>query len=206
MPLRVFIGGEYSGRVRDAFLARGHDAMSCDFLPSEAAGPHYQGDMMDVIDDGWDLAIFHPTCRYLANSGAKHLYKGMKKENGINHDRWAKMEAAALFFRKLLHYRKIKRICVENPIIHGHAKKIIGRQQTQTIQPWMHGHMETKATCLWLNGLMPLRETDNVYDAMMKLTRAERSRVHFMAPGEDREKDRSLTLQGIADAYADQWG
>lgn len=195
--MRVLVACEYSGRVRDAFIALGHDAMSCDLLPTDQPGPHYEGDVFDIINDGWDLMIAHPPCTYLANSGAKHLYKGMKKENGRCPERWANMETGALFFKRLL-AANIPRIAIENPIMLGHAKRIIGQTQTQTIQPWQYGHGETKATCLWLKGLMPLRPTSIVPGREQK--------VFKMAPSPDRWKLRSTTYQGIADAFAMQWG
>jgi hypothetical protein len=204
--MRVLVGCECSGVVREAFRALRHDAWSCDLKPAEDGSPfHIQGDVLDHLADGWDLGIFHPVCRYLTNSGAKHLYLGMRKENGINPDRWAKMEAGAAFFLKLLN-SPIPKVAVENPIMHRHAKAIIGVQQTQIVQPWMFGHLETKATCLWLRGLPPLEPTNNVYDAMMALPIAERARVHHMPPGPNREADRSRTLPGIGAAMARFWG
>ena len=137
--MKVLAGCEFSGVVRDAFKARGHDAWSCDFLPSENNGQHYQGDVLDILDDGWDLAIFHPPCTFLSNSGSKHLYLGKKKENGRCPARWRNMETAARFFRLLLD-SDIPKKAVENPIIHRHAAELIGRRQDQIIQPWEHGH------------------------------------------------------------------
>lgn len=195
--MKVLIGCEYSGRVRDAFIAAGHDAMSCDLLPTDAPGPHYEGDIFDVINDGWDLAIFHPPCTYLANSGVRWL--------GTQPDRWKHMIDGAVFFRDLLH-APIPHIAVENPVMHGYARKIIGERATQTIHPWEHGHPEQKATGLWLRGLPPLMPTDNVREVMKSLTVAERNRIHYASPGPDRWKLRSTTYQGIADAMADQWG
>lgn len=151
------------------------------------------------------IGIFHPVCRYLTNSGAKHLYLGMRKENGINPERWVNMEAGAAFFLRLWN-APIPRVAVENPIMHGHAQRIIGAKPTQIIQPWMFGHPETKATCLWLRNLPPLEEPDNVYDAMMALPIAQRARVHHTPPGPNREADRSRTLPGIGAAMAKFWG
>ena len=203
--MRVLVACEYSGRVRDAFIAKGHEAMSCDLLPTDSEGPHHTGSVFDVIDDGWDLMIAHPPCTYLANSGAKHLYRGMKKENGRNPKRWRQMSNGAAFFKKLLD-ADIPKIAIENPIMLGHAKKLIGRSQSQVIHPWHFGHTEQKATCLWLKGLPDLVPTDNVYDAMMKLTKQERERMFYLPPSADRWKIRSTTYQGIADAMAEQWG
>lgn len=195
--MRVLVGCEFSGKVRDAFIARGHDAMSCDLLPTEAPGPHYQGDILDILGDWWDMLIAFPACTYMANSGAKHLYKGMKKENGVNQDRWGRMVKATDFFKKLWH-SKIPKIAVENPVMHGHAKALIGVNQTQIIQPWQHGHGETKATCLWLENLPLLKPTN--------IVSGREARIHRMPPSKDRGKKRSATYQGIADAMAEQWG
>jgi len=138
--MRVLIACEYSGTVRDAFVAKGHDAMSCDLLPTDKAGPHYQGDVFDIIGDGWDLMIAHPPCTYLTNSGVTWLHK--------DPSRWAKLDDGAAFFKALLN-ADIPMIAVENPIMHKYAKERIGgTKQTQVVQPWMFGHLEQKATCL----------------------------------------------------------
>lgn len=196
-PLRVLVACEYSGAVRDAFLRAGHDAMSCDLLPTDAPGPHHQGDVFDVLGDGWDLMIAHPPCTYLTNSGVRWLHS--------DPTRWQDMVDGAVIFRDLLN-APIPRVAVENPVMHGYAAKIVGQRQTQVIQPWMHGHPETKATGLWLRNLPPLTETDNVRAHMLTLPKAERSRIHYAAPGPDRWKLRSTTYAGIAAAMADQWG
>lgn len=192
--VKVLVGCEFSGTVRDAFTARGHEAMSCDILPSETPGWHYEGDVRDVLDGSWDLAVFHPPCTYLANSGVRWLYggKGTKRDQL----RWNAMLDAAVFFSDLLNAR-IPRIAVENPTMHRHARDIIGSGPTQTIQPWQFGHGETKATGLWLKGLPPLRPTDVVA--------GREQRVHRMAPGPNRWRERSRTYPGIAEAMADQW-
>jgi hypothetical protein len=192
--VRVLVACEFSGVVRDAFLARGHDAMSCDLLPSEAPGPHYQGDVRDILDDGWDLMVAHPPCTYLANSGVRWLYGG--KGTRRDHVRWNAMVDAAVFFADLLN-APIPRIAVENPIMHRYGRDIIGRGPDQTIQPWQHGHPETKATCLWLKGLPPLEPTN--------IVPGREPRVHHAPPGPNRWKERSRTLPGIAAAMADQW-
>lgn len=193
--MRVLIACEFSGTVRDAFLARGHDAVSCDLLPSASPGPHIQGDALDRLGDGWDLLIAHPPCTYLSNSGVRWLYGG----RGQVRDpvRWANMEDGANFFRAMLE-APIPRIAVENPVMHGHAKAIVGRDQDQTIQPWQFGHGETKATCLWLKDLPPLAPT--------QIVDGRAPRVHFASPSPDRWKERSVTLSGIASAMAEQWG
>ena len=196
--MRVLVACEYSGTVRDAFRARGHDAMSCDLLPTDVDGPHYQGDVFDIINDGWDLMVAHPPCTYLTNSGVTWLHK--------DPSRWAKLDEGAAFFKALLN-APIERIAVENPIMHKYAKERIGGvKQSQVIQPWMFGHMEQKATCLWLRNLPPLTPTNNVRDAMMALPDNERQRLHYLPPSADRWKIRSATFKGIAEAMADQWG
>ena len=194
--MKVLIACEYSGRVRDAFIAKGHDAMSCDVLPTDAPGPHYEGDVREVLNAGWDLMIAHPPCTYLANSGVSWLHK--------DQSRWSKMWEAAEFFRLLLE-APIPMKAIENPIMHKYAVRIIGRRQNQVVQPWMFGHPEQKATCLWLEGLPLLQPTNDVRDEMNLLSAAERQRLHWLPPGPDRWKLRSTTFLGIATAMAEQW-
>ena len=196
--MRVLVGCEYSGRVRDAFIAQGHDAMSCDLLPTDAPGPHYQGDVFDLDLASFDLAVFHPPCTYLTNSGVTWLHKDLT--------RWARLDEAAAFFKRLLN-APVPRLAIENPIMHKYAKERIGGvRQSQVIQPWMFGHPEQKATCLWLKGLPPLQPTHNVKAEMDALPDNERQRLHYLPPSPDRWKLRSTTFQGIADAMAAQWG
>lgn len=198
--LRVLVACERSGVVREAFRALGHDAWSCDLVPADDGSPfHIQGDAIETAYTGiWNLIIAHPECTYLANSGAKHLYIGMKAENGPDPDRWAKMGAAASFFLALLN-APAPRIAVENPIMLGHPKRLFGiPDPTQIIQPWEYGHGETKATCLWLRGLPELVPTNVV--------QGRDQRVFRMPPGEDRKRLRSRTFEGIAAAMARQWG
>lgn len=197
--MRVLIGCEYSGRVRQAFRDLGHDAWSCDILPADDGSKyHVQGDVLEIIGDGWDLGIFHPPCTYLTNSGVCHLHKDA--------GRWPKLFEAADFFAAMIN-APIPRIAVENPIMHKYARRLTGAgKATQIVQPWMFGHTEQKATGLWLKGLLPLRETDNVREAMMKLPDNERQRLHYLPPSPDRWKLRSTTYQGIANAFAAQWG
>lgn len=173
----------YSGVVRDAFIAAGHDAVSCDLLPTEQDGPHYQGDVMDIINDGWDLMIAHPPCTHLAVSGAR-WFKDKQQE-----------QAEALAFVQYLLDAPIPRIALENPVSVISTRI---RKPDQIIQPWQFGHGETKATCLWLKGLPLLEPTDVV--------EGREARVHRMPPGPNRWKERSRTYQGIADAMAQQWG
>ena len=187
--MKVLVACEFSGIVRDAFAARGHDAWSCDLLPTERPGQHYQGDVFDIIEDGWELMIAHPPCTYLANSGVRWLHE--------KPGRWILMNDGANFFFELLH-APIKRICIENPIPHKYAVEVIGRKYTQTIQPWQFGHGETKRTCLWLRRLPPLVPTD--------IVDGREPRVHHMPPGPDQWKNRSRFYPGIAAAMAEQWG
>lgn len=181
--MRVLVSCEYSGRVRDAFLAAGHDAMSCDLLPTEVAGPHYQGDVRDVLRDGWDLMVCHPPCTHLAVSGARWFPLKVKEQ------------ADSLDFVRLLLSAPIARIALENPVSVISSRI---RKPDQVIQPWQFGHGETKATCLWLKNLPPLVATDVVP--------GREARVHRMPPGPDRWKERSRTYQGVARAMAAQWG
>ncbi len=196
--MKILVACEYSGTVRDAFIAKGHDAMSCDLLPTDKTGPHYTGNVLDIIGDGWDLMIAHPPCTYLTNSGVTWLHKST--------DRWVSLFEGAKFFKDLL-FATVPKVAIENPVMHKYAKQLIGGvKQSQTIQPWMFGHTEQKATCLWLRGLPPLTETNNVKEEMMKLPKNQRERLHYLPPSEDRWKLRSTTYQGIADAMAEQWG
>jgi len=187
--MRVLVACEYSGKVRDAFIAQGHDAISCDILPTESIGPHYQGDVFDIIDQDWDLMIAHPPCTYLCNSGVSWLHK--------RPERWGQLKDGAEFFKALLE-ADIPKIAVENPIMHKYAVDIIGRRQDQIIQPWQFGHGETKATGFWLKGLPKLQPTE--------IVEGRQQRLHLLPPSKDRWKLRSTTYQGIADAMALQWG
>lgn len=198
--MRVLVACEYSGTVRDAFRARGHDAWSCDILPTDADPRwHIQGDAIEIAyGQPWDLMIAHPPCTYLTNSGVTWLHKDPA--------RWAKLDEGAAFFKDL-YEAPIERIAVENPIMHKYAKERIGGiTQSQVIQPWMFGHTEQKATCLWLRNLPLLTETNNVKAAMLALPNNERQRLHYLPPSADRWKLRSTTFAGIAQAMADQWG
>lgn len=183
--MRVLIACEYSGVVRDAFAALGHDAMSCDLLPTDAPGNHYQGDVRDVIDGCWDLMIAHPPCTHLSVSGAKHFAE--KRIDG-------RQQSAISFFMMLVK-SDIPMIAVENPVC---IMSSLYRKPDQIIQPWQFGHGETKSTCLWLKGLPLLQATD--------IVEGRADRIHKMPPGPDRWKARSKTYQGIATAMANQWG
>ena len=191
--MRVLIACEYSGTVRDAFTAAGHDAMSCDLLPAETAGQHYQGDVRDVLCAPWDLLIAHPPCTDLSVSGAAWFAE--KRRDG-------RQQAAASFFMMLAD-AKISRIAVENPVC---VMSSLWRKPDQIIQPWQFGHAEQKKTCLWLKNLPPLVSTNNVYAEMMLLPKKERERLHYLPPSPDRWKIRSTTFAGFAAAMAAQWG
>jgi len=181
--MRVLVACEFSGTVRDAFIRLGHDAMSCDLLPTESPGSHYQGNVLDIIDDGWDLMIAHPPCTHLAVSGAR-WFKDKQAE-----------QADALAFVRLLLDAPIERIALENPISIISSRI---RKPDQIIQPWQFGHGETKATCLWLKGLPKLQPTN--------IVSGREARIHKLPPSADRWKIRSETYQGIAEAMATQWG
>lgn len=181
--MKVLIACEFSGIVRDEFLRLGHDAVSCDLLDTERPGPHYKGDVRDILDNGWDLMIAHPPCTHLAVSGARWFNKKRQQQS------------EALEFVRLLMAAKIGRIAIENPISIISSKI---RKPDQIIQPWQYGHGETKATCLWLKNLPKLKATNMVT--------GRENRVHRMPPGPDRWKERSKTFSGIAIAMAEQWG
>jgi len=181
--MRVLVACEYSGKVRDAFKAKGHDAWSCDLLPTDVEGQHIQGSVLDILDQGWDLMIAHPPCTHLAVSGARWFHKKRKEQH------------EALEFVSALLNAPIERIALENPISVISTKI---RKPDQIIQPWQHGHGETKATCLWLKGLPKLVPTD--------IVEGREARVHKMPPSKDRWKLRSETYSGIAKAMAEQWG
>ena len=191
--MRVLVACEYSGRVRDAFTRLGHEAMSCDLLPTEVPGSHYQGDVRDVLDYPWDLMIAHPPCTDLSVSGAAWF----------KDKRLVGRQQASVSFFMMLAKRDIPRIAIENPVCVISA---LWRKPDQIVQPWMFGHRETKATCLWLKGLPLLVETDNVKAETMALPENKRMRLHYLPPSKDRWKLRSETFQGIANAMADQWG
>jgi hypothetical protein len=184
--MRVLVACEFSGIVRDAFIARGHDAVSCDLLLSERPGPHYQGDALHFAWSKyhkWDLMIAHPPCTHLAVSGARWFAEKQAEQ------------AEALAFVRALLDAPIPRVALENPVSIISSRI---RKPDQIIQPWQFGHGEVKATCLWLKNL-PALEPTNIVDGRTP-------RVHYASPGPDRWKERSRTLQGIADAMADQWG
>jgi len=191
---KVLIACEYSGIVRDAFTKAGHDATSCDILPTESEGKHYEGDVLDILNDGWDLMIAHPPCTYLSNAGARFLYPNKV----LNKERY-KLGLVAKHFFMQLYEANIEKICIENPI----SSKIFEMpMHTQTIQPYEYGHPLTKTTRLWLKNLPKLKPT-NIVESK------ESTKVAgnwFNKGGNDRQKNRSRFWHGIADAMADQWG
>lgn len=194
--MRVLIACEYSGRVRDAFRTLGHDAISCDLLPTDVPGPHYRGDVMELLArERFDLMVAHPPCTYLCSSGLHW--------NGRVPGRSEKTEEALLFVRALLD-APVPRIAIENPI--GCISTRI-RKPDQTIQPWQFGHPESKATCLWLKGLPLLQPTDILpKPASGRWDNQTASGQNRLPPSDDRWKIRSATYQGIANAMASQWG
>ena len=196
--MRVLIACEFSGVVRRAFAARGHDAWSCDMLPAEdRSNRHIVGDARDILNDGWDLlAVFHPPCTRLCNSGVRWLSKPPPGKT-LDQMQADLREATDLF--STFWNAPIERIAVENPIMHKHAKALIKNYAppAQTIQPWQFGHGEIKGTCLWLRNLPKLTPT--------QIVEGRTARVHRMPPGPDRWKERSRTFSGVAEAMADQW-
>jgi hypothetical protein len=168
--------------VRDAFIKNGCDKISCDLLPTDQPGPHYQGDVFDIINDGWDLMVAHPPCTHLAVSGARWFHKKQDEQ------------AEALEFVQRLMSAPIEQIAIENPISVISSRI---RKPDQIIQPWMFGHGETKSTCLWLKNLPPLKPTE--------IVSGRENKIHRLPPSEHRWKLRSLTYQGIADAMGAQW-
>jgi len=198
-PMRVLVACEFSGTVRDAFNELGHDAWSCDLLPDERrSNRHYQGDCRDILGDGWDLLmVAHPPCTRLCNSGVRWLTS--PPPGRTLEAMWAELDEAADLFSTLWN-APIDRICVENPVMHRHAKERIRNYQPfgQSVQPWQFGHGETKRTCFWLKNLPPLTPTN--------IVEGREQRVHSMPPGPDRWRERSRFFPGIARAMADQWG
>lgn len=197
--MRVLIACEFSGVVRDAFAAAGHDAWSCDLLPTEAhTQKHLVGDALNALKQSWDLLIAHPPCTYLCNSGVRWL----APSGVLNVERHIKMMEACEFFAAL-YWSKIPHVAVENPVMHKYARDYLASTwkipaQSQTFQPWEHGEGEVKRTCLWLRGL-PLLKPSNIVAGRV-------ARVHRASPGVNRWAERSRTLPGVAKAMADQWG
>lgn len=192
--MRVLVACEFSGVVRQAFRNMGHDAYSCDLLPSDDNSQyHLQKDVRDVYLKDYDLLIAHPPCTFMCNSGVSWL----KKDDS----RWEELRLANEFFNYFWK-ANVKRICIENPIPHRYA---LLPKYSQIVQPYQFGHLERKATCLWLKNLCKLESTNDVKEEMSKLPKNISQRIHHIPPGKDRWKERSKTFQGIADAMANQW-
>lgn len=191
--MKVLVACEYSGIVRDAFIARGHDALSCDFLATESIGPHYQGDVRDIIDEGWDLMIAFPPCTYLCSSGMHWTTRGLRDP---------KLTEDALDFVRFLLDAPINKIALENPI--GCISTRI-RKPDQIINPWQYGHPESKKTCLWLKNLPPLQPTNILTKNGKYWDNQTPSGQNKLGPSSDRWKIRSKTYKGIAEAMAEQW-
>ena len=195
--MKVLIACESSGTVRDAFIRAGHDAMSCDMLPTEQPGPHYQGDVLDVLYNGWDLLIGHPPCTYLSVSGMHWTTRGLRDPQ---------LTEDALAFARLLMDAPIARIAIENPVSIISSRI---RKPDQIIQPYQFGHDASKKTCLWLKSLPPLRPTafvdPRIVDGKPRWDNQTDSGQNKLPPSADRWRMRSKTYQGIADAMAAQW-
>lgn len=197
--MKVLVACEFSGIVRDAFIAKGHQAVSCDLLPTERPGPHIQGDVLEILYGSrltrqmgiykWDMLIAHDPCTYQCNSGVRWLYERLS--------RWDLLDESCELTKKILN-APIEKIARENPIPHKYAVQRIGRKYDQIIQPWQFGHPETKATCLWLQNVDPLEPTN--------IVEGREQRIWKMSPSKDRGKLRSETFPGIAKAMAEQWG
>jgi hypothetical protein len=198
--MEVLIGCEYSGIVRDAFIAKGHNAISCDLLDSDRDGPHFKGDVFEMLakNKNWDLIIMHPPCTALTVAGNSTYGEGKDKY-------YMRLESCE-WTRNLWDICIIKsdKVCFENPV--GVLQRLAGFHKPNYVQPYQFGHKEQKKTGLFLHGLNPLKPTNDVYEEMMLLPKRERERLHYLPPSEDRWKLRSTTYQGIANAMADQWG
>lgn len=196
--MKILIACEFSGIVREEFKKRGHNAWSCDLLPTEIPGQHIQDNVLNILDNGWDLMIAHPSCTYLANSGVQHLHK--------DKTRWLKMKKGKVFFLKLLN-AKINKICIENPVPHGYCKL---PKYTQIIQPYYFGQKAQKRTCLWLKNLSLLKSTNIVEKGGCYISKNGKSNggkwYQILSSNKDRWKYRSRTFTGIATAMAEQWG
>ena len=187
--MKILVACEFSGVVRDAFINNGHDAISCDLLPSDRKGPHIIEDAEILLSKSWDLVIAHPPCTYLCNSGVRWLHE----QDG----RWGKLQDAAKFFSLCLN-ANASMVAVENPIMHKYGVALVGRKHNFSVQPYEFGHGETKRTCFWTKNLPPLIPTC--------IVKGRYGRVHHTPPSKDRWKLRSITYAGIAKAMADQWG
>ena len=184
--MKVLVACEYSGIVRDAFIRAGHDAMSCDVLETESPGPHYTGDVRELLDGRWDMIVAHPPCTRLTLAGVRWLHE---------RNLWSELDEACEFFR--LFMGAAPKVAIENPQPHRYAVRRVGRNYDQKIQPWQFGHGETKGICLWLENLPSLMPT--------QIVEGREPRVHYASPGKDRAKIRSRFYEGVAEAMAQQW-
>lgn len=202
--LRVLVACEESQATTIELRKLGFNAWSCDLQDCSGGHPefHIKGDVLKVLNDGWNMMIAHPPCTYLTNSGVRWLWN---KDGSRNEDRWTKLKEGAEFFKALLD-APIPLIAIENPIPHKYAVELIGRKYDQCIQPYHFGHTESKATCFWLKGLPKLKATNDVKEKWKQLPKNEAQRLHYLPPGPERTKIRSKTFQGIAKAIAEQWG
>lgn len=200
--MRVLVACEESQATTIQLRALGHEAFSCDLQDCSGGHPewHIKDDVLNHLEDGWDLMIAHPHCTYITNSGVRWLYKDGVK----NIERWDSLKTACEFFTKLMN-APIPKIAIENPIPHKYAVELIGKKYDQLVQPYMFGHAESKATCFWLKNLPKLTETKNVKELWKSLPKSESQKIHYMAPGKERAKLRSKTFEGIAKAMATQW-
>lgn len=197
--MRVLVACEYSGTVREAFRARGHDAWSCDLLPTERPGPHYEGDVRHILSEQWDLMIAHPPCTYLSVSGMHWTTRGLRDPKLT--------EQALDFVRLLMDAKHIRRKAIENPVSVISSRI---RKPDQIVQPYQFGHDASKATCLWLENLPPLKPTEFVFPRVVngrqRWANQTDSGRNRLTPSADRWKERSRTFEGIAQAMAEQWG
>lgn len=204
--MKVLVACEFSGKVRDAFIAKGHDAVSCDLLPTESKGNHYQGDVFDIIDSGFDLMIAHPPCTYLSNTGIRWFNEEKYHEKARQRK---KLRLEAFDFVMKFANASINKICIENPVgwLNSHWRK-----PDQIIHPWQFGDPESKRTCLWLKNLPLLKHTNIVQPRIYAYYKKGKKKGmpiygnNYLKDTPDRGKIRSITFQGIADAMADQWG
>ena len=195
--MRALVACEFSGRIRDELITLGVDAVSCDLLPTEKEGPHYQGDVRDILYDGWDMMIAHPPCTTISKAGVRWLHSDPK--------RWLQLASDCDFFNELLR-APIPKMIIENPIPHRYATEQLDRKYDQIIHPWQHGHLFTKATCLWLKNVDPIQPTNNVKKEMMKFSQKEIQKIIAVSGWNvaKRKKQRSITCTGIAKALASQ--
>lgn len=195
--MKILVACEFSGVVRDAFIERGHDAMSCDLLPTESPGPHYEGDVRDVLGGGWDLMVAHPPCTYLSSSGMHWTRRGLRPQS---------LTDEAIDFVKTLMNAPVKHMALENPV--GVISTLV-RRPDQIVQPWMFGHDASKATCLWLRNLPPLKPTElvspRIVNGKKRWANQTDSGQNRLSPSDDRWKKRSATYPLLAKAMADQW-